>query len=471
MSALSSLKPGLSDSQKEKAAAGREQLKRDLEQQMREKKDAEARRKAEQQAEEEAEEAAIRQYYGRLAREQAAGGEGQGIGRPPTQAAAASRTAAGRRDGAGRLPRGQQGVPAAAHGRAEVVVTAPGIQVMVPACKPARRTAPVPDDAAAGQLAAGDSEDMDRQPAHFNSQPGQPAARASRQPDEAAWPPPLLSQQAALLQQQQQQQLWGSPYASALLGALPLQQVAALQQAAALQQYLPLVAPPGTLPGLAAGAAAGLAQAVAVPPAVAHGEVVGLLRELQAEQIQLRQQFSTQAGVLSQLQGDVQSARRERDRAREDLQRVQQLLSAREGGRGMGPGPGGLASGVGAGWQVAHLLPSSLGAGLGEEELVGSTHFLPGRAQRIPSRLGTPHGTMAEQHGGHQQQQQQQHRVAGPSVSSGRAGHQPPGGRRGAGGVPGTKASAAGMGGGSTGSGGGASQWRSNGTKPQLWRK
>lgn len=72
MSSLAALKPGLTDDQKAKAAAQREQLKRDLEEQMRAKREAEARRKQQLAEQEEREEAALRAYYARQAAEVAA---------------------------------------------------------------------------------------------------------------------------------------------------------------------------------------------------------------------------------------------------------------------------------------------------------------------------------------------------------------------------------------------------------------
>eukprot|EP00887_Chlorella_sp_A99_P003109 scaffold9.g3109.t1 len=345
MSALSSLKPGLSDAQKQKAATAREQLKRDLEQQMAEKRAAETRRKAELHAQEEAEEERIRAYYAGLAAEEAAA-RGAAPAAHAVRAPAPAH-AAGDGPAAGDGRRGAQAARAEARGlwesvgptRAEVAVTAPGVMVMVPRRRQqAEETVQPPTRTNVRSPPAVEAE---------TSRVAGPTAQEDA--PTAAWAASPASLAAARqLAQQQFHQLWGSPYVAAMLGlGLPGQALAAAQL-----PYLPVLPPPG----------------IQVPAAAAiSSDVAAALRQLQAEQAVLKERVSAQDEVVSQLQGDVLSARRERDRARQDLSRVQQLLDARAGGHGAG------------GWAQ-------------DDGLTVSSHLLPAAIQTIPSRLGTPAG-------------------------------------------------------------------------------
>lgn len=64
-----------------------------------------------------------------------------------------------------------------------------------------------------------------------------------------------------------------------------------------------------------------------------------LLRELQTEQRALAAQFAQQSGTVAQLQSDIVYARRERDAAQQQLERVQHLLAT---GNGVAAAPGAL---------------------------------------------------------------------------------------------------------------------------------
>ncbi len=60
---------------------------------------------------------------------------------------------------------------------------------------------------------------------------------------------------------------------------------------------------------------------------LSHVQLTGLLKELQLEQQHLATQFAAQSETMAKLQSDILSARRERDSAKQQLERVQQMLA------------------------------------------------------------------------------------------------------------------------------------------------
>ena len=387
MSALSDLKAGLSDGQRARQAAQREALKNDLEEQMRQKREAEAARKAALAALEEREGAQLKAYWaGQQQQQQAAAGQAaSGDEHAAAPAALAhtakvrqhqqgSRAAAAPLSARGRGPREQQGGGAAdplgsmAGGarRGEALVQ-PGITVFLPPDKEAERR---------GALRA-------RQ-----------AAESSSDYAEAVQPQ----------QQQQLQQLASVAASSQGLAAPAWQQLLLAQQqpAASPAQLAALLAPVGANPAaLAAGGMGmplypypypGMLPFLPPPPATVgpalgssgsdmNPQVLALLRELQQDQRRMQEQFAQQLEAVSRLSGDASAARSERDRARLDLERVQRLLAERQGaGSGSGGGSGAAA------YAGRHISGSSDDADL----MAVTTHVLPLGARHIPSRLGTP---------------------------------------------------------------------------------
>lgn len=402
MSALHSLKPGLSDQQATRQAAQREQLKRDLEEQMRLKREAEAARKAELAALEEREEAQLRAYWAAQAR--AAQGETQHAG---PHGGAGNRQAA---DGAGRLA-GQQGSttwqqkqqdtqsnrerkaaghkpPAAAPqqgpqsysppggARRGEALLQPGITVFLPPDKEAERRGALRARAASeSQLeeaeAGYDSQEQPVAPDGHRSGQHKPSTPSSA----AALQQALLQQAMAgglLAAQQQQQQ------AQALLAPWLAASNPALAAAAGLQALYPalpqLLLP---LPGTAVSAAPSAVPASA-PSSSTEPQVAAMLRGLAAEQQQMREQLAVQLEAVTRLAGDASAARSERDRARQDLERVQRLLAERQ--------QAGSHNSAG---------PAAFGSSGDEDMLSVTTHVLP-LGMGIPSRLGTPAGKGAQ---------------------------------------------------------------------------
>lgn len=421
MAALHDLKPGLSDSQRAKAAAAREQLKLDLEAQIAERREAEARRKAEEAAREAEEERRIQQYYAKLKLESAeACGSSENSDSSVTKAAEGNRPQ-GVAAQSGLVARQQQGRRSSHHHmhsgcRAEASVPALGVQFHVShqACISSPTARPMEPE---------DGHDSGR---------GSQADRVGQEPN--SWLPPVSapsSTSGAVLAAQQallQQQLWSSPYGAALLGLAPAAAAAVAQQ----QARLPVMAPP-----------------LAPLATVAGGEVANLLRGLQEEQARLRQQVAEQTAAVGQLQGDVKSALHERDQARKDLQRVQRMLENRGSGSTLNRT---LQQGLSS-WSVGDDREDGEGF-----ELAAASQLLPAAAARIPS-----HPTTAR--GGFQSLQQQQvaQKLAAGTNAQGQMGQQ---NRTIAGHSRPAAASSKAAAGRSDGSRRGSNQ-----DKPKLWRK
>ncbi|KAL4427716.1 hypothetical protein ABPG75_001805 [Micractinium tetrahymenae] len=398
MSALHSLKPGLSDQQAARQAAQREQLKRDLEEQMRQKKEAEAARKAALAALEEREEAQLRAYWAAQAR--GAQGEAQHAGpqgragegpaaAPVGRGAAQQGSRAGQQQREAPQPSRQREVPthmAPKQGhqsysspggarRGEALVQ-PGITVFLPPDKEAERRGALrarlasqsySEEAEAGcasqepPAAAGSHGGAQQKP----STPGGAAALQQALLQQAMAGGLLAAQQ----QQQQQAQALLVPWLAASNPAL-----AALAGLPALGAALPQLLPP--LPGVAAPTASTAAPAPA-PSSSTDPQVLVLLRNLAAEQQRMREQLATQLDAVARLAGDATAVRSERDRARQDLERVQHMLAERQ--QAVSGSSGGFAAYSGG----------------GEEDMLSvTTHVLP-LGMGIPSRLGTPAGKAA----------------------------------------------------------------------------
>ncbi|KAK9817980.1 hypothetical protein WJX72_005287 [[Myrmecia] bisecta] len=62
-------------------------------------------------------------------------------------------------------------------------------------------------------------------------------------------------------------------------------------------------------------------------PDAASSQVTSMLQQLQLEQVRLREQFAKQAESMSRMQQEAETAARERDRARDELARVQGMLA------------------------------------------------------------------------------------------------------------------------------------------------
>lgn len=355
MAALSDVRPGLTVAQRVHAAAQREQLKRDLEEQMRERRAAEARRKAELAAVEEREEAQLHAYWASQQQAQ------QGPAAKPSAAAAPAEPAqeGGRQRGAAArrppTPVGRSSVLRAGRGavdephgarRGEALVQ-PGVTVFLPPDKAAERAAHLRARQASESGCSEEAEVV------------QPRARSGAQAAAAVPAAPWAQQQqgaaaamAALLAQQQ------------ALPFLAPAQAAALLAAAGMPLYPPI--------GLALPAAPPQSAGSGGVPASSDPQVLALLRELQQEQQRMRDQLAAQLEAVSRLSGDASHARSERDRARQDLERVQRLLAERQGGAALADGFSPVAAGGGGGL------------------LDATSHVLPLGAHRIPSRLGSP---------------------------------------------------------------------------------
>ena len=373
MSALQDIRAGLSDDQRVRQAAQREQLKRDLEEQMRERKEAAARKKAQLAELEEREEAQLRAYWAQQAR--GAGDKGspqrggaasgaaaqqhnQTRGGAAVAAAAApplsARGRAGRAQAAGQAGAGEPLGAALGEARRGEALVQPGITVFLPPDKAAERRA--------------------RQATHSCTEDAEAVGPLAGVP--ALQPPPTAWHH----HQQQGAPLLTPAQAAAILAAAN----PALAAAGGVPFYP--YAPPGLLPYLpppATGAAFG-ASAAPGPVAGSDPQVLALLRELQQEQQHMRQQVAQQLEAVGRLSGDAAAARSERDRARLDLERVQRLLAERQGAAA------GAAS-VSGGPASAAVAPLPLPPSTSEGDLMAvTTHVLPLGAHRIPSRLGTP---------------------------------------------------------------------------------
>ncbi len=401
MSALHSLKPGLSDEQAARQAAQREQLKRDLEEQMRAQREAKAARKAELAALEEREEAQLRAYWAAQAR--AAQGEapparpevragdgqaddraGRGAGqqggkawqmrqendRPSQEGKAPSRGTAS----AALQSRPQSYMPPGVAGRGEALLQ-PGITVFLPPDKDAERRgalrARIAFQSYSEEAEAGSSSSQE-QPApgavHHSSK-HKPAT-----PDSVAALQQALVQQAiagGLLAAQQQQALQLlSPWLAASNPALAAAAGLPTAHPALPQLFMPL---PATAAPIASSAAPATASSSSSNP-----QVLSMLRDLAAQQQHMREQLATQMEAVGRLAGDTTAARSERDHARLELERVQRMLAARQ--HAGGSGRGGLAA---------------YGSPADEGMLSVTTHVLP-LGTAIPSRLGTPAGKGAQ---------------------------------------------------------------------------
>jgi hypothetical protein len=130
MGAMGDLKAGLTDDQKRKAALQREQLKRDLEEQMRAKKEVEARSKQQLAEQEAREEAALRAFYARQQAEAAGEQAGGAAGAGGVQEARHNNNGGGAAHAAGADP----GMRA----HSDLGSAQAGVVVMVPSKKPSR---------------------------------------------------------------------------------------------------------------------------------------------------------------------------------------------------------------------------------------------------------------------------------------------------------------------------------------------
>lgn len=361
MSALSGCKAGLTDSQRVRQASQREQLKRDLEEQMAEKRAAAARRKADLAKLEEKEEAEVKAYWA-AQQGQTRAGQARTAAAVEVQAAETERQGGGRGEAARRPPSaGPRGGASRAHvgadqlgnvaggaRRGEALVQ-PGVTVFLPPDKEAEWRGALRARQATQSCSSEEAEAV------------QPRMRGSGQRCPGAAMAPWA-------QQMQEQAGGGFPAAAAaaLLGqqqALPFispAQAAALLAAAGM----PVAPYPGYMgpPHLAAGGSGGAAAG----SAASDPQVLALLREMQHEQQRMRDQLAAQLEAVSRLSGVAADARSERDRACQDLERVQRLLAERQGAQ----------------WE---------GSAAGDQGMLAvTTHVLPIGAQRIPSRLGSP---------------------------------------------------------------------------------
>lgn len=369
-------------------ASQREQLKRELEEQIREKQAAEARRKAAQAAQEEEEERKLRAYWAAQAAQAAA--ERDGTAGRPTGAAGMDRAQHGGRAAAAPAATGR-GRASGAQGAAELQLGAgsgptpskrgealvqPGITVFLPPDRAAERR---------GALQARQATE----PCSQDAETVQPllAGAADQQVGPAA-----VGAGAAAAAWRQLQELAGGQYPAAAAALLAQQQAAAALLAAAnpgvaagslhLFPYSPVLLPQVAAAGagIGTGPAAGAEQQA--PPGAAGSadpQVLGLLREVQREQQRTREQLEAVAG-------EVTAARSERDKARQDLQRVQRLLEERQAG-----GQQGWAAASAS----AHNASFDSDGGL----LAVTSHVLPIGAACIPSRLGSPATGGAAQQG------------------------------------------------------------------------
>lgn len=354
-------------------AAQREQLKRELEEQIKEKRAADAQRKAALAAQEEEEERKLRAYWAAQAAQAAAERDGP-AGRPSvpagvTRAQHAAAAAAPAAVGMGRASRAQGAVEpplGAASGpppskRGEALVQ-PGVTVFLPPDRAAERRG-AQQAWQASEACSQDAEAVQPLKAGAADQQAGPGAAG------AAW--------------RQLQDLAGSQYPAAAAALLAQQQAAAALLAAAnpagavsglpLFPYSPMLLP--SLASVAAGTGAGLVagaaqQAPSATASAAGDQVLGLLREVQREQQRMWAQLEAVAG-------DVTAARSERDKARQDLERVQRLLAERQAGQPQG-------------WVAAQAAAHDIGFGSDGGLLAVTSHVLPIGAARIPSRLGSP---------------------------------------------------------------------------------
>ncbi|PSC75117.1 hypothetical protein C2E20_1957 [Micractinium conductrix] len=376
MSALHDLRAGLSDAQRDRAAVQREQLKRDLEEQMRVKKEAEVVRKRALAELEEREEAELKAYWQQQDRG-AAGGRGAASApaHPPAQPPAAQAGAQRRRapaEAGGRA--GQRAPPppepAAPAGRSPPggarrgeAFMQPGITVFLPPDKEAERQGAL----RARRAAESWSEEAEPEAQTVAPRARQPPATAGDRQEQAS--PGAAWQQVLLAQAAQQQALLNQ----ALLGSPAL-----LPQLYAMQ--------PAVLPAAAAPAAPA--------PAGSDPQLLAVLRELAEGQQRMQQHFAAQLQAVSQLSGDAAAARGERDRARTDLERVQRMLAERQLG-------GGAAVG---GYGGDRSMDSS------DELLAVTSHVLPlgvGIPSRLPTARGVPPPVQPPAKAWQQQRQQQ----------------------------------------------------------------
>lgn len=401
MSALHSLKPGLSDEQAARQAVQREQLKRDLEEQMRVQREAKAARKAELAALEEREEAQLRAYWAAQAR--AAQGEAQPA-RPQRRAGdgqAAERAGRGAGQQGGKawqmrqenerpsqegmapsqgpasaaLQTGPQSyMPPGVAGRGEALLQ-PGITVFLPPDKDAERRG------ALRARAASQSYSEEAEAGSSSQEQPAPGAVKHSSKHKHATPESAVALQQALVQQaiaggllaaQQQQQALQllSPWLAASNPALAAAAGLPTAHPALPQLLMPL---PATAAPIASSAGPATASSSSSDP-----QVLSMLRDLAAQQQHMREQLAAQMEAVGRLAGDATAARSERDHARQELERVQRMLAARQHARGSGRG--GLAA---------------YGSPADEGMLSVTTHVLP-LGTAIPSRLGTPAGKGAQ---------------------------------------------------------------------------
>ncbi|GAB4822357.1 hypothetical protein N2152v2_009403 [Parachlorella kessleri] len=266
MSALADLKPGLTVDQKQKAALQREQLKRDLELQMQAKKNAEIKRKQQLAEQEAREEAALRAYYAR-------------------QDAQAAAEAGGTAPNAGT----GGGVAHSVQGTSGSAVTA--------AAAAEERGPRAHND--------GNSQARARRVGRAAVEPTQPTQPSQEEP-----PPPQYLGAAA-----------SAPSGSA--PPITMHMAAPAQMAPLYSPYLHPLALAQQLPGFSPYAMPSIVPSLPLPESTAaSSQLTGLLKELQLEQQHLATQFAAQSETMAKLQSDILSARRERDSAKQQLERV-----------------------------------------------------------------------------------------------------------------------------------------------------
>ena len=369
MAALHDIKPGPTDRQRADQAAQRQQLKRDLEEQIQERREAAARAKAAEAEAEEREEARLRAYWAAQQTEaQAAAQAAEAAMRhhqPQHQHQHQQRQTGGagaQLSGRGGIEGSRREAAAVQHGgagRGEPLMQ-PGVTVLPQRAQHAQQ---------AQQTVSSDRA-------------GESAQREQQTP-----PPPDATELAAsrhqLLQLLQLHLQHEQRAAAAPTRTMTAAQAAAILAAAAaaavstapatlpwLHPHLAGLQPPKQLEPLHAAAPASANAAVTLGDSQQQQLVVlELLREVQAEQWRMRGQLEAAVSRLRSSVGAEAAASAhssERDRTRSDLERVQRLLAGQQQ------------------YQQCREHESE------DLQAVTTTHVLPLGARRIPSRLGTP---------------------------------------------------------------------------------
>lgn len=282
MAGLSELKPGLSNEQRRHAEDQRRQLVRDLEDQIREKKErAEAEKRKEREAEAR-EEANLRAYHERIRLEQeAAASRAQGPPRP-----------------SGLKPGGEGSAPSGPAPVAPGQGRKGGARREVPDVPPA--PAVLPSRRSAAEKAS----------VNFSVSPAAPP-NIDAWLDEGAQPSTsrsALSHAAEMV-----------PVGGGMPSGRPPRGAEVSRRSLAASE----VSEPGNSGRRGDKSTSGRSTV--------HPEVTNLLRELRQEQEILREQLESHAAAMERVQAEAEAARRERDRAREELIRVQQDYGMADG--------------------------------------------------------------------------------------------------------------------------------------------